>query len=123
MAEMNDAIEAIRRGEIVGFPTDTIYGIGVDPFSEGAIDGLFRLKGRPTNKPMALLVASIEQAMSLAEFSDRALDLADRHWPGGLTLVMPKLSQAPPWLGDPVRRTIGSVPYRNAIIWPRPHGS
>ncbi len=107
MAELQDAVEAIRRGEIVGFPTDTLYGIGVDPYSEGAIDGLFRLKGRPAGKPMALLVASIDQAMGLAEFSDRALDLADRHWPGGLTMVMPKLRQAPPWLGDPVRRTIG----------------
>lgn len=107
MAELQDAIDAIRRGEIVGFPTDTIYGIGVDPFSEGAIDGLYRLKARPAAKPIALLVASIEQAMSLAEFSDRALDLADRHWPGGLTMVMPKLSQAPPWLGDQERRTIG----------------
>ncbi len=104
---MNDAIDAVRRGEIVGFPTDTIYGIGVDPYSEGAIDGLYRLKNRLPGKPMALLVASIEQAIDLAEFNDDALDLTDRHWPGGLTLILPRLGQAPPWLGDATRRTIG----------------
>lgn len=107
MDDHQEAIDAIRRGEIVGFPTDTIYGIAVDPYSEGAIEGLYRLKGRPIDKPMALLVASIDQAMSLAEFNDRALDLADRHWPGGLTLILPRLRQAPPWLGDAAKRTIG----------------
>jgi tRNA threonylcarbamoyl adenosine modification protein (Sua5/YciO/YrdC/YwlC family) len=104
---IEEAVDAVRRGEIVGFPTDTLYGIGVDPYSEGAIDGLFRLKQRPSDKPMALLVASIDQAMALAEFEDTGLDLADRHWPGGLTLILPRLAQAPPWLGDAARRTIG----------------
>ena len=107
MDQMDVALAAIGQGEIVGIPTDTIYGIGVDPYSEGAVDGLFRLKGRPARKPLALLVASIEQAMSLAEFSDDALDMADRWWPGGLTLVLPRLTQAPTWLGDQTRRTIG----------------
>lgn len=107
MADLNEAIEAIRRGEVVGFPTDTIYGVGVDPYSEEAIEGLYHLKKRPADKPMALLVASIDQAMDLAEFNDDALDLTDEHWPGGLTLILPRLAKAPPWLGDAARRTIG----------------
>ena len=107
MEEINAAVEAIGNGEIVGFPTDTIYGIGVDPYSEGAIDGLYRLKARPSSRPLALLVASIDQALSLAEFTDDAVDLADEHWPGGLTMVLTRLAQAPPWLGDQKRRTVG----------------
>lgn len=104
---IGSAAEAIRRGEIVGVPTDTLYGLAVDPFRESALDEIFMLKGRPIEKPLALLVASIEQAMSIAMFTDHALDLADGHWPGALTLILPRLSTAPAWLGDRRRRTVG----------------
>lgn len=104
---IESAIEALRRGEVVGMPTDTLYGLAVDPFREAAVEALSRLKGRGDDKPLAILVASIDQAMSLAEFTDHALDLADQHWPGGLTLVLPRLAQTPSWLGDPSRRTVG----------------
>ncbi len=56
---------------------------------------------------MALLVASLEQGMTLASFTEQALDLAEEHWPGALTLVLPRLDTVPEWLGDRVRRTIG----------------
>ena len=101
------ALEAIRRGEIVGVPTDTLYGLAADPFRETALEEIFLLKGRPAAKPLAMLVASIEQAMSLAMFTDHALDLADRHWPGALTLILPRLTTAPDWIGDRRRRTLG----------------
>jgi L-threonylcarbamoyladenylate synthase len=101
------AVRALREGEVVGMPTDTVYGLAVDPFNVEAIERLYVLKGREGNKPLALLVASIDQAMSLASFTDQALDLADEHWPGGLTLVLPRLAGAPDWLGDTARRTIG----------------
>ncbi|MFQ5554458.1 MAG: L-threonylcarbamoyladenylate synthase [Acidimicrobiia bacterium] len=102
-----EAAGAIRAGSVVGVPTDTLYGLAVDPFRVDALETLFRLKGRPEDKPVALLVASIEQAMSLAEFTDDALDLADSHWPGGLTLILTRLADAPDWLGHAGRRTIG----------------
>jgi len=101
------AVEALRRGEIVGVPTDTLYGLAADPFREDALGSIFELKGRPTNKPLAILVASLEQGMTLASLSDRALDLADLHWPGALTLILPRLPSAPSWLGHAGRRTIG----------------
>jgi tRNA threonylcarbamoyl adenosine modification protein (Sua5/YciO/YrdC/YwlC family) len=101
------AVEAVRRGEIVGVPTDTLYGLATDPFRETALEEIFLLKGRPAAKPLALLVASIEHAMSLAMFTDRALDLADQHWPGALTLILPRLPTAPEWIGDRRRRTLG----------------
>jgi tRNA threonylcarbamoyl adenosine modification protein (Sua5/YciO/YrdC/YwlC family) len=101
------AVAALKDGEIVGVPTDTLYGLAADPYRQDALESIFVLKGRPQVKPLAILVASIEQAMSLAMFTDRALDLADEHWPGALTLVVPRLEATPDWLGHPARRSIG----------------
>lgn len=101
------ALAALRRGGIVGVPTDTVYGLAADPFRQDALEGIFVLKGRPQVKPLAILVASIDQAIGLAQFTDRALDLADRHWPGALTLVVPRLDTTPDWLGHRQRRTVG----------------
>ncbi len=104
---IEQAVAALKRGEIVGVPTDTLYGLAADPFREDALNAIFELKGRPANKPLAILVASLEQGMAIAELSDRALDLADLHWPGALTLVLPRLPSAPSWLGHAGRRTVG----------------
>ena len=101
------AARAIKRGEIVGVPTDTVYGLASDPFDEAALDRLYDVKGRGSGKPIAILVASLEQGLLLGAMSDRALDLADSHWPGAVTLVVPRLDTAPQWLGDTSRRTIG----------------
>jgi tRNA threonylcarbamoyl adenosine modification protein (Sua5/YciO/YrdC/YwlC family) len=101
------AVTALRSGGIVGVPTDTLYGLAADPYQQDALEAIFVLKGRPQVKPLAILVASIEQAISLAMFTDRALDLADTHWPGALTLVVPRLDATPKWLGHQQRKTIG----------------
>jgi len=104
--DVSAAARAIKRGEIVGVPTDTVYGIAADLYDEAALERLYRLKGRDDGKPIAILVASLEQGLSLGAMSDRALELADRHWPGAVTLVVPRLDTAPDWLGDRTRRTV-----------------
>lgn len=101
------AVAALKDGQIVGVPTDTLYGLAADPYRQDALESIFMLKGRPQLKPLAILVASIDQAMSLAMFTDRALDLADQHWPGALTLVVPRLEATPEWLGHAARHSIG----------------
>jgi len=106
-AEIDAAVEAIRAGKIVGLPTDTLYGLAVDPFDPDALERLFAMKQRPGIKPLAILVADLDQAQQLGVFEDRALELAERHWPGALTIVVPKLPSIPEWLGDRARRTIG----------------
>ena len=106
MDQISEALATLRAGGIVGVPTDTVYGLAVDPYREESHEALFLLKDREAAKPLAILVASMEQAMSLAEFTDEALDLTDRHWPGGLTLVLSRLHDAPDWLGSRERRTI-----------------
>jgi len=104
---LSDACAAVRNGDLVGVPTDTLYGIAVDPFNEDALARVFEVKGRPGVKPLAILVADLDQAQQLAAFSDRAIELAETHWPGALTLVLPKLAATPEWLGDRARKTIG----------------
>jgi tRNA threonylcarbamoyl adenosine modification protein (Sua5/YciO/YrdC/YwlC family) len=104
---LDRAIAAIRNREVVGLPTDTVYGIGADPLSEEAVARLYELKGRPELKPVGLLVASLEQAEILGEIEGVAADLASQHWPGALTLVVtPKVILAN-WVGDTQRRTVG----------------
>ena len=101
------AVAALRRGDIVGVPTDTLYGLAADPFRQDALEGIFILKARPQVKPLAILVSSLEQATGLAMFTDRALDIAEAHWPGALTLVLPRLATTPEWLGHQQLATIG----------------
>jgi tRNA threonylcarbamoyl adenosine modification protein (Sua5/YciO/YrdC/YwlC family) len=105
--DVSAAARAIKRGELVGVPTDTVYGLAADPYDEAALEKLYSLKGREDNKPIAILVASLEQGLLLGAMSDRALDLADKYWPGPVTLVVPRLDTAPQWLGDLSKRTIG----------------
>ena len=101
------AVDAIRRGEVIGLPTDTVYGIGADPVSGAAVARLFELKGRPEHKPIGLLVASLEQAGEIGQITGIAAGLAADHWPGALTLVVtPKVILAD-WVGDAQSRTVG----------------
>lgn len=104
--DVSAAARAIKRGELVGVPTDTVYGLAADPYDEAALERIYTLKGRDEGKPIAILVASLEQGLLLGAMSDRALELADKFWPGPVTLVVPRLDTAPQWLGDTKRRTI-----------------
>jgi L-threonylcarbamoyladenylate synthase len=84
------AVAVLRAGGLVAIPTDTVYGVGV---ALGATDGLPRLfaaKDRPLDKAIVLLVADLEQAATFGVFSSVARTLAERFWPGGLTLVLPQ---------------------------------
>jgi L-threonylcarbamoyladenylate synthase len=104
---IEEAVAAIRNGQVVGMPTDTVYGIGVDPFDLEAVERLFELKGRPEHKPVGVLVATLEQAVEIGAFSADAEALAAAHWPGALTfIVRPKVVMAD-WVGDKQRYTIG----------------
>lgn len=104
---IDEAVAAVRSGQVIGLPTDTVYGLGVDPMSEVAVARLFELKGRPGHKPIGLLAASLEQARVIGEIDGVAADLAAAHWPGALTLVVtPKVILAD-WVGDSQRRTVG----------------
>jgi len=89
------AVEALRAGLVVGVPTDTVYGVGVDPRNPDALTALVDLKGRAPDRPFPVLVASIDQALTLGILNDSARRLAAEHWPGPLTLVVPAAGVAP----------------------------
>lgn len=86
---LNRAVELLKDGGVVAFPTDTVYGVGVDPLQPQAVRKLYRIKGRPDNKPIAILVGSIEDVERVAQSPSEPFSrLADRFWPGGLTLIV-----------------------------------
>ncbi len=93
-AAQAEAIALLRAGGIVALPTDTVYGIAADLALPDAIERLFAAKQRPPEKAVAVLLADAEQAAELGEVSPAAAVLAQRFWPGGLTLVLPVRPQA-----------------------------
>lgn len=89
------AAAILRRGDLVAFPTETVYGLGADARNPEAVAKLFALKGRPHFNPLICHVATIDAAQQIGAFNDTALRLAEHFWPGPLTLVVPRLPQCP----------------------------
>lgn len=89
------AAELLRAGQLVGVPTETVYGLAARADSEAAVAAIYRAKGRPDFNPLIVHVASLGQARSLARLDARAEELAARYWPGPLTLVLPSQAGAP----------------------------
>jgi L-threonylcarbamoyladenylate synthase len=90
-ASIASAVEALRAGDIVGLPTDTVYGLAADPWRTGAVDRLFRIKARPRAVELPVLVSGVDQALELTtEVPEAARRLMRAHWPGALTLVLPR---------------------------------
>jgi L-threonylcarbamoyladenylate synthase len=90
------AVRLIVGGRVVAFPTDTFYGLGADPFNLAAVSEIFRIKRRTADRPLPLLVNSIDQAVDLAHDPPKLFfTLAQKFWPGALTLVVPATSKIP----------------------------
>ncbi len=84
-----EAARILRRGGLVAFPTETVYGLGADATNGMAVARIFETKGRPRFNPLIAHVEDLEAASDLGEFSDEAFALAEKFWPGPLTLVLP----------------------------------
>ena len=83
------AAQLISRGGVVGVPTDTFYGLAADPFNLAAVEEIYRVKGRPENRALPILVSSTEQAIPLTrDLPDNFLKLANKFWPGSLTIIV-----------------------------------
>ena len=106
---LREAASAVRRGELVVLPTDTVYGIGADAFSSEAVNDLLEAKGRGRGMPTPVLIGSPNTLHGLVtDFSEMAWELVDAFWPGALTLVA-KHQPSLQWdLGD----TRGTVAVR-----------
>ena len=87
---LREAALLLREGRLVAFPTETVYGLGADATSDAAVAGIFSAKGRPQFNPLIVHVPDMPAAALLAEMSPTARSLAERFWPGPLTLVLPR---------------------------------
>jgi L-threonylcarbamoyladenylate synthase len=106
------AAERLLRGEVVAIPTDTVYGLAADPFNLSALEEIYRVKGRPDERALPILVNSLDQAMLLArEVPRNFLRLAEEFWPGALTLVVDASHRLP----LKVTANTGKI----ALRWPR----
>ncbi|HEY2338054.1 MAG TPA: L-threonylcarbamoyladenylate synthase [Burkholderiales bacterium] len=94
-SEVRRAAEILRAGGLVAFPTETVYGLGADASSEKAVARLYAAKGRPADHPVIVHFASAEEAFRYArQIPPDARTLADRYWPGPLTLILEKSDKA-----------------------------
>jgi L-threonylcarbamoyladenylate synthase len=93
--ELMRAVAAIRAGQLVGMPTETVYGLAADALDSAAVVRIFQAKGRPRFDPLIVHIADPDWAWQIAEPSSRARLLADRCWPGPLTLVLRRQAIVP----------------------------
>ena len=108
--EFDLILALLQAGGVIAFPTDTAYGLGVDPFNDKAVRQLFTLKGRAESKPILLLVDSLEMAEGIIIGNPLFHKVASAFWPGPLTLVLP----AKPIVPATVTAGTGTI----GIRWP-----
>ena len=82
-------VSCLRKGNVIALPTDTFYGLAVDPVNLYAVEQIYQIKTRQKHKPLSLLIASLAQAYELVRSADPMMDrLAERFWPGPLTMIV-----------------------------------
>jgi L-threonylcarbamoyladenylate synthase len=98
-AALDKAARALAAGSLVAFPTETVYGLGADATNETAVARIYEAKGRPRFNPLISHVADVAMAFTLGDFSTAARVVAERFWPGPLTIVVKRAADCPiAWL-------------------------
>jgi L-threonylcarbamoyladenylate synthase len=96
---IEEAADLLKQGHIIAFPTDTLYGVGVDPFNSAAIEQLYQVKERVADKGIPILLADISDLEKVAQdISNLAQSLIEQYWPGPLTLIVPRHPRLPAML-------------------------
>ncbi len=119
--DIEQAAQALRAGRLVAFPTETVYGLGAGATSDRAVAAIFAAKGRPRFNPLIVHVTDTGAARAVAGWNDTAERLADRFWPGALTLVLPRAEGSPLSLlvsagGDTVGLRAPAHPVAQALL-------
>lgn len=86
--ELEKAAQILKKGGVIIFPTDTVYGIGCRYDNRRAINRIYKIKGTPKKQNFPILVSSVDQVKKLAKIGDRAMDLINKYWPGALTIIL-----------------------------------
>jgi L-threonylcarbamoyladenylate synthase len=117
---IEEAAAILQQGGLAVFPTDTVYGVGASALLPKAIEALYSVKGRPTEKAIPLLLPSHAELVQVArEIPKIAWALAERFWPGGLTLVLPRAARLPEVLcggGDSIAVRIPDHPVALRLL-------
>jgi len=92
---IREASKVVKNGGLVVYPTDTVYGLGCDPFNAKAVERIFRTKGERKEKPLPILGSDMKRIQKIAYLHEKARKIAERFWPGPLTLVVPKKPSLP----------------------------
>ncbi len=82
------SFQIVKDGGIIVFPTDTVYGIGCDPYNKDSVDRIYQIKERPKTKPFPILAYSMDAVSEIVEFDDDSKKIAEKFWPGPLTLIL-----------------------------------
>jgi len=118
--EIARAVEILKQGRLVAFPTETVYGLGADAWNPAAIKRLYAVKGRPADHPVIVHFASADKAFEWArEVPDAAKTLAKRFWPGPLTMILKRASKAPDFITggqDSVGLRVPSHPVAHELL-------
>lgn len=118
VAILRYACDFIHRGEVIGIPTDTYYGLAADPFNLAAVEQIYRVKGRPEARALPILVNSIEQAASLSrDLPETFPKLARKFWPGALTLLVYASHQLPLKVTANTGRVALRWPNSKIVTW------
>ena len=92
---LKDAAASLRSGNLVAFPTETVYGLGVDATNKDAVAHLYKVKGRPSNHPLIVHISSMANLDKwVREIPEYAIKLARAFWPGPMTLILPRTNLA-----------------------------
>ena len=117
LRDFDQILSFLRSGGVIGFPTDTAYGLGADPFQDSAVRKIFEIKGRPDGKPILVLVDSMEmlnRVVDTSRVSSIAGLLANRFWPGPLTMIFPVLKSE----SHKVSRLVTAGTDTMGVRWP-----
>ncbi len=106
--DLRSAADALRRGELVAIPTETVYGLGANALNEDAVSAIFRAKGRPADNPLIVHIARVEDLEKYAYPTPLAYRFAEAFWPGPFTMILPKKKIIP----DIVSAGLDSVAVR-----------
>ncbi len=113
----SNALSIIKNGGIVAYPTESFYALGVGATDKIAIERLFKLKKRPSDKPLPLIVGNMEALLSVVEkVPDQAMDLMNKFWPGPLTLIFHAIDEVPELLTGGTGKVAIRIPGEGAAL-------
>jgi L-threonylcarbamoyladenylate synthase len=85
---ISEAVKTLENGGVIVFPSDTVYGVGCDPYNEDAVKKIYKIKRRDPSKLFPVLGNSFEELLKIAEFSEKSTKIAEKFWPGPVTLLL-----------------------------------